>query len=183
MEKIFRNIAGMAIASTKMSKTGLISSVIFIFALTISLVPSSVYSQEGKCVKAFTAILNGGQEVPINESPAFGVAFMTFEDDEKILHYSITYTDVFLVGAETAAHFHAPANPGENASIIFPITPVPGNPKNGSVGPLTGKQIGELKRGLFYLNIHTDAFPGGEIRGQVLPVRGLNYKEASEGEE
>lgn len=183
MEKIFRNIAGMAITSTKMSKIGLISSILFIFAFTISLVPSSVYSQEGKGVKAFTAILNGGQEVPINESPAFGVAFMTFEDDEKILHYSITYTDVFLIGAETAAHFHAPANPGENASIVFPITPVPGNPKNGSVGPLTGKQIGELKRGLFYLNIHTDAFPGGEIRGQVLPVRGLNYKEASEGEE
>lgn len=183
MEKIFRNIAGMAIASTKMSKIGLISSIIFIFAFTISLVPSSVYSQEGKGVKAFTAILNGGQEVPINESPAFGVAFMTFEDDEKLLHYSITFTDVFLVGSETAAHFHAPANPGENAPVLFPITPVPGNPKNGSVGPLTRKQIRDLEKGLFYLNIHTDAFPGGEIRGQVLPVRGLSFKEVSEGEE
>ena len=81
--------------------------------------------------------MNGGQEVPINESPAFGVAFMTFEDDEKLLHYSITFTDVFLVGSETAAHFHAP--------VLFAITPVPGSPKNGSVVPLTGKQIGELR--------------------------------------
>ena len=182
MEKIFRNIVSMAIASTKMSKIGLISSIIFIFAFTISLVPSSVYSQEGKGVKAFTAILNGGQEVPINESPAFGVAFMTFKDDEKLLFYSITFTDVFLVGSETAAHFHAPSNPVEDAPILFDITPVPCSPKNGSVGPLTKKQIGELKRGLFYINIHTDEFPGGEIRGQVLPVRGLNYKDVSEGE-
>jgi len=182
MEKIYRNIVSMAIASTKMSKIGLITSIIFIFAFTISLVPSSVYSQEGKGVKPFTAILTGGQEVPQNESNAFGVAFMTFEEDEKLLFYSITFTDTTLVGTETAAHFHAPANPGENAPILFAITPVPGSPKNGSVGPLTRKQVRDLNKGLFYLNIHTDEFPGGEIRGQVLPVRGLNYKDVSEGE-
>lgn len=62
MEKIFRKIAGMAIASTKISKVGLIISAIFIVAFTVSLVPLSVYSQEGKSVKAFTAILTGGRK-------------------------------------------------------------------------------------------------------------------------
>lgn len=181
MEKIFRKIAGMAIASTKISKVGLIISAIFIVAFTVSLVPLSVYSQEGKSVKAFTAILTGGQEVPQNESNAFGVAFITFEEDEKLLFYSITFTDTNLIGSETAAHFHGPANPGENAPILFAITPVPGSPKVGSIGPLKGKEIRDLKKGLLYLNIHTDEFPNGEIRGQVLPVRGINFKDVSEG--
>lgn len=182
MRKIFKNITGMVTTSTKMSKIGLIASAIAILAFTSSVVPVSVNGQAGRGVKPFTAILTGGQEVPQNESKAFGVAFVTFEQDEKLLFYSITFTDTNLIGSETAAHFHGPANPGENASVLFPITPVPGNPKNGSVGPLTRRQIRDLNKGLFYLNIHTDAFPGGEIRGQVLPVRGVRFRDVSEGE-
>jgi hypothetical protein len=118
--------------------------------------------------KPFSAVLTGGQEVPQNVSEAFGVAFVTFDTITKMLCYSVTFNE--LGSDETAAHFHGPAAPGENAGVIFAITPVPGKVKNGCVGPLSTQQIKQLNKGQVYLNIHTVEFPGGEIRGQVLPV-------------
>ena len=72
-----------------------------------------------------------------------------------------------------------------NADVQFPISPAPsalGSPKNDCVGPLSDDQEDDLKDGLFYINIHTSkivdliqvGFPGGEIRGQVLPIGGSN---------
>ena len=57
------------------------------------------------------------------------------------------------------------------ASVIFALTPVPGDPKNGCVGPFaSGALKKELKKGLMYLNVHTTQFPNGEIRGQIIPT-------------
>jgi hypothetical protein len=52
------------------------------------------------------------------------------------------------------------------------------SPKTGCVGPLTGKQMSNLKKGLFYLNVHSEMFPAGEIRGQVLPIIGATTRGA-----
>ena len=58
-----------------------------------------------------------------------------------------------------------------SAAILFGLTPVPGNPKNGCVGPFaTGAVKKALKKGLLYLNIHTNQNPNGEIRGQIIPT-------------
>jgi hypothetical protein len=90
-----------------------------------------------------------------------------------------------LVAEERVAHFHAPAAPGENADVVFDISPSPpgpsplGSPKTGCVGPLDKDQSRDLRAGLFYINIHSQpplGFPSGEIRGQVLPVRGVKYR-------
>jgi hypothetical protein len=43
------------------------------------------------------------------------------------------------------------------------------SPINLIVGPLTPAQVADLMNGLSYINIHTSQFPGGEIRGQILP--------------
>jgi hypothetical protein len=53
-----------------------------------------------------------------------------------------------------------------NAGVRFGLPA--GNPKVGSVGPLTAAFEAELNAGLWYVNIHTTFRPGGEIRGQVL---------------
>ena len=130
----------------------------------------------------FIAIINGGQENPPTPSKAFGVAHMTFNDGTRMLCYSISYTGPSsFAGVETSAHFHGPAEAGVNAGIQFSISPAPsalGSPKNDCVGPLSDDQEDDLKDGLFYINIHTSkivdliqvGFPGGEIRGQVLPI-------------
>jgi hypothetical protein len=132
----------------------------------------------------FIAPLNSGQEIQPTKptSNALGTALLTLTTRTRLLCYSISYTD--LVGIETEAHFHAPASAGQNADIRFFISPPPngpsplGSPKTGCVGPLTDKQMSTLKRGLFYINVHSDRFPAGEIRGQVLPIIGTKTRGA-----
>jgi hypothetical protein len=109
----------------------------------------------------FIALLNGGQEVPPNTSNASGIAFLTF--DGKQLCFAITTT----IGAqETAAHIHGPAAPGVTAGILFSLDA--GRAKNGCWSSPATSVKKALKKGRLYLNIHTDEFPNGEIRGQIL---------------
>ncbi len=112
--------------------------------------------------QSYTATLSGSQETPPNGSPATGSATLTL-DGAKILSFNITYSG--LIGTETAAHIHCCAPPGTAAGVLFPLPA--GNPKVGTVGPLTGTQEANLNAGLMYINIHTNSFPGGEIRGQI----------------
>ena len=126
----------------------------------------------------FTAVLQPTQETPpILASNAFGNAFFDFDVSTSMLCYSITYSSDGLPdlgSGETAAHIHGPAEPGVAAGIVFNISPVPspvGSPKEGCVGPFTPAQRTDLANGLMYLNIHSNAFPGGEIRGQILLER------------
>ena len=83
--------------------------------------------------------------------------------DGKTFTYSATYKD--LTGPAVAAHFHGPAAPGANAPPVLPVTVTP-SPLKGSA-TLTDAQIADLNAGKWYLNIHTAANPGGEIRGTV----------------
>jgi hypothetical protein len=122
-------------------------------------------------VRPFMSVLTSGQEVPVGTSTAMGVAFLTFEEKSRELTYSITYQG--LSGAETAAHFHGPAAPGADADVRVGIDQT-GAAKQGTV-VLTKPQVLLLKKGLVYINIHSGSFPGGEIRGQVLPALG-SYK-------
>ena len=116
MKKFFKTILVRVMANTKMAKIVLVAPIASILMLSISAVPASADS-------TFIAVINSGQEVPPNESNALGVAFMTFNNKTKELCYSISYTD--LMDTERAAHFHAPAAAGVNASVLFPISPSP----------------------------------------------------------
>ena len=121
--------------------------------------------------KNFVALLNGGQETPANNSGAFGVAFLTLSGNS--LCYSISFTRLDG-GAETNAHVHGPAAPGTPSSSVVALTPIPGNPKNGCITLATAPahpNKKDLKQGMTYVNIHSHDFPGGEIRGQVIPVK------------
>ncbi|HMB90353.1 MAG TPA: CHRD domain-containing protein, partial [Rhodothermales bacterium] len=82
-----------------------------------------------------------------------------------------------LTGDIANAHFHQGAT-GVSGSVVRGIADdFEGNTASGlwtaSDGePLTDAMIQDLLAGNLYLNIHTDQFPGGEIRGQVLPTSG-----------
>jgi hypothetical protein len=168
--------AMLMIVASRMKATRLLTvAAAAILALAISAPPVSA-----ETLVPFIALLNSGQENPPTDSNALGVAFLTFNDETKELCYDISFTS--LVAAESVAHFHAPAAPGENAGVVFDISPSPpgpsplGSPKTGCVGPLDKDQSRDLRQGLFYINIHSVTFPSGEIRGQVLPVRGVRYR-------
>ena len=92
-----------------------------------------------------------------------GLGTVTLDDATNLLEWVVSWSGVS--GTETAAHFHGPATPAQNAGIQVGIG-VGSNPAIGSA-TITSGQAADLLNGLWYINIHTDAFPGGEIRGQV----------------
>jgi hypothetical protein len=118
----------------------------------------------------YVAHLDGAQEVqnPPVVTPATGLACFTLEDDGVYfyLNYELSFSG--LLAAQTAAHIHGPAAVGVNAGILFPF-PL-GSPIFGTFGPLLPAQVTQLNSQLWYVNVHTTLYPGGEIRGQILPA-------------
>ncbi len=129
---------------------------------------ATVVPANAGATRTFIAVINSGQEVPPNASNSFGNAHLIFDKTTDELCFSISYSE--LSSAETAAHFHGPASAGTNAGVQFALPP--GSPKNSCVGPLSNQQRKDLKKGLFYINVHSANLPGGEIRGQVLQIKG-----------
>ncbi|SFL98382.1 CHRD domain-containing protein [Bradyrhizobium sp. NFR13] len=109
------------------------------------------------------ATLDSASEVPANTSPGKGTADIDFDPATKKLTWKLIYSG--LTGPATMAHFHGPAEPGKNAGVAVPITPA----TSGSEGSatLTDAQAADLLAGKYYVNVHTEANKGGEIRGQV----------------
>ena len=110
------------------------------------------------------ATLDAKSEVPANASTATGTADIDYDAATKKLSWKVTYSG--LTGPATAAHFHGPAEAGKNAGVMVPIPGIATSPAEGSA-TLTDAQASDLQAGKLYVNIHTAANPGGEIRGQV----------------
>ncbi|MEJ0049834.1 MAG: CHRD domain-containing protein [Methylovirgula sp.] len=109
------------------------------------------------------ASLSGASEVPSNSTKGTGSVTATYDTTTKKLAWTVTYSG--LTGTAVAAHFHGPAAPGKDAPVEVPVTIGP-SPLQGSA-TLTPAQEKDLLDGNVYFNIHTQANPKGEIRGQV----------------
>jgi hypothetical protein len=109
----------------------------------------------------FKAEMKGSTEVPPNDSAGTGTADVKVDTGTKKITWTVTHKG--LSGDPTAAHFHGPAKPGENAPPMIDISK---KIDKGSAD-LTAAQLADLEAGKVYINIHTAKFPDGEIRGQV----------------
>ena len=125
-------------------------------AITASLAMGSIAAAETVQLKADLK----GSAVPA----ATGNAAVSYDTASKQVTWQITYSG--LSGAPTMAHFHGPAEPGKNAGVAVPI-PNPGAGSAQGSAVLTDTQAADLLAGRYYINVHTAANPGGEIRGQV----------------
>jgi hypothetical protein len=109
-------------------------------------------------------MLSGSEEVPAVTTSASGSGTITVGDDMSISG-SVTTTGV----AGTAAHIHTAAT-GQNGPVTIPLTK---SGDNGWAVPagtkLTDAQLAAFKAGNLYINVHSDAHKGGEIRGQIKP--------------
>src|SRR5207244_4979899 len=110
------------------------------------------------------ATLDGKAEVPPNSSAGKGTAEIDYDAASKKLSWKVTYSG--LSGPATAAHFHGPAEAGKNAGVAVAIPNQGSSPVEGSA-TLADAQAADLMAGKYYINIHTAANPGGELRGQV----------------
>ncbi len=110
------------------------------------------------------ATLDGASEVPPVTTAGKGTADVDFDPATKKLSWKLTHSG--LSGPATAAHFHGPGEPGKNAGVAVAIPNAASSPVEGSA-TLTDAQAADLAAGKYYVNVHTAANPGGEIRGQV----------------
>jgi len=113
----------------------------------------------------FTAPMSPAQEVPPPVSAATGSGFLSLDPVTRKFTARIAVTGV----AATMAHIHEGAA-GVNGPILFHLTESPAGSGvwvSAADATLTEAQLATLKAGGLYFNVHSAAFPGGEIRGQI----------------
>jgi len=160
-----------------------------IFALVLAVCSAPVLAD------SYSATLTGSQEATPNASPAIGAAIVTFDVTSHTLTVGTVFTD--LLGTVTAAHIHcciAPPGTAGVATMVPTFTAFPSGVTEGTYlmsfdtslastwnatfianngGTTAGAEaalLAGLDAGMAYLNIHTTLYPGGEIRGFLVPV-------------
>jgi hypothetical protein len=119
--------------------------------------------------RLFTTRMSGTQEVPANNSAGRGFGRVVLNAAETQITASFYFEN--LSANTISGHIHGPAAPGVNAPILFDMTPPTGVTRGRVVDKVfnvTPAQVADLRAGLWYFNVHTTAFTGGEIRGQIL---------------
>lgn len=140
----------------------------------------------------YTAKLDGPSESPANASPGNGFANVVIDDTAHTMLVDVTFSG--LLGNVTAAHIHGPTGAaGTGIASVATTTPTfPGFPagvtsgsyvntfdttlastyragfitdSGGTVALAEAALFAAIADGKAYLNIHTNQFPGGEIRG------------------
>lgn len=104
-------------------------------------------------------------EVPPNPSTGMGAMEGSFDKQTKMLNWTVTYSG--LTGPVKAGHFHGPAMAGQNAGVALGFTGSVDSPIKGTA-TLNDAQAADLLAGKWYVNLHTAAHAGGEVRGQVV---------------
>lgn len=110
----------------------------------------------------FKANMNGPQEGASNTSLATGQATLTYDSVTKIFSISVTHN----ITSPTNGHIHKGAV-GVAGPVVFPFSSFT-SPISYTSPVLDATQEADLKAGLYYVNIHTATYPGGEIRGQLI---------------
>jgi hypothetical protein len=138
--------------------------------------------------------LTGPKENPANTSPGLGSAEVTLDTTAHTLRVNVTFTG--LTAGTTASHLHCCVAPPGNAGVATTTPSFVGFPLGVTAGsmdrtydttqasswntafinanggtPLSAETAlaNGILAGQVYLNIHTTAFPGGEIRGFLTP--------------
>jgi len=118
---------------------------------------------------ALSATLGGSQATPPNSSPGTGSAALILNDVSGTLITAGTFSG--LTGTTTSADIEDSTglvvHPFAVGPTGFPIGVTGGSFTDIWVG-LTSANIAALESGSYYINIHTSAFPAGEIRGQIV---------------
>ena len=159
---------------------------LFLFVAGCPVPPDTADMMDGTAeARRFTATLSGDNEVPAVDSDATGTATLELNEDETELTYTVN-----VAGGEgiTQAHIHVGAADANGPIVVFLFGFLdPGIDVDGELasGTLTGDDlindlegmplsalVDELRAGNAYVNVHSEANPPGEIRGQIEPDAG-----------
>jgi hypothetical protein len=119
---------------------------------------------------SFTVELTGAQQVPPVQTSGTGTANITYDPSTQKVTWSITYSG--LSSPVTMAHFHN-AVAGKDGPVVIWLSKRGGSAASPITGEatLTAAQAQQFVAGEWYVNVHSQNHPGGEIRGQVTPPK------------
>jgi hypothetical protein len=163
--------------------------------LVLALVPADADANGRRHMRAD---LEGFQEVPAISTAADGEFEAVLSHDGEEIEYELSYED--LEGAVAQSHLHLGQHSVNGGISIFLCTNLGNGPPGTQLCPpspatisgtlsdadvlgptVQGIQPGEwdevrlaIEEDVVYVNVHTDLFPAGEIRGQVRGDQGLN---------
>jgi Cu/Zn superoxide dismutase len=152
--------------------------ILFIFILVALLLALPTTALATK--QAWKARLTGGAEVPAVQTAAVGNGTFIFNGGGVYFYVRVTGLETSVTGA----HIHGPAAEGVNAGVVVNLCTAGTCTFDSSTGTFTaeGTILGHhlvgmnaptffanLDAGMLYVNVHTSAFPGGEVRGQIFP--------------
>jgi hypothetical protein len=136
----------------------------FSTALTLTLLVAGGFATRVGSQETIKVTLSGDQEVPAVKTAASGSGTIVISSDKSVSG-SITTTGI----EATAAHIHE-AGAGKNGPIIVPLTKTSDNTWSVTPGAkLTDAQYASYLAGNLYVNVHSAAHKGGEIRAQLNP--------------
>jgi hypothetical protein len=172
-------------------RTGLILAVALAGALALTALASYGTAALGKKGQERAKRMSGYLEVPSISTTGRGTIEVKINNSTS-LEYKLTYSG--LSGNPLFAHIHfaqpgvnggvgaflcggggKPACPAQPGNVTGTITgadvvavTAPGTTQSqGIAAGEIGELIGAIKAGFTYANVHTAAYPGGEIRGQI----------------
>lgn len=152
----------------------IVSASLLVFSSCDTMNTETVFQEEavlkkGKKVSNYVAHLSGSQEVPAVETEATGQAVFQLSKSGTELHFKLIVANIEDVAA---AHIHG-APVGVNGGVIVGLYTdgeIPGT-TNGILAEgaveATESLLEAIEKGNAYVNVHTTANPGGEIRGQI----------------
>ena len=109
------------------------------------------------------ATLSGAAERPMSVTTAATGSFVGVVDRAtRVLSYTVTYSGL----TPTMGHLHRVTLPNGNGPVEIPFASL-GSPIIGTTTLTTNTRVDSLINGFYYANLHTAAFPGGEIRGNI----------------
>lgn len=120
---------------------------------------------EDEIIEASSLPMKGSQSVPSNNSTSTGTISAKFNKSTGVLDYTVAWNG--LTGGYTGMHFHKAAR-NNNGPITKNISA-----SGSATGSITeswtvpDSLFTKLEQGGLYINIHTEAYPDGEIRGQI----------------
>ncbi len=140
-----------------------------LLAMAALAVPGSAIASPEESTQEFEATLSGAEEVPPVATAATGEAQFHLGPG-NVVTYELSFENIQGV---FAAHIHAPAPRGTNASVRQFLCGGAGTPPcndhevSGSF-VVTTLLLEQMRNGLAYVNAHTPSHPAGEIRGQIV---------------
>ena len=154
----------------KAIKALLVFSAVSLIAIGCQKIRDFLPHKDPKVISRTHLEMSGAQEVPARTTAATGRIDISYDKKTKLLTYGVAWQG--LTGIPIGSHIHGTAPRGVNAPIKHDFTPLLPKAVSGTftntvlVDEISIKED-SLLAGLYYINIHTPMFPGGEIRGQL----------------